>query len=79
MLLPLIFSSLALLTPPGEWGADIVFGTTQRLGTPIVFMAVRRCFLCYQRRIQTEYAGTNYRWSKDKYGKSLLPNGFTDT
>ncbi len=27
--------ALALLTPPGEWGADIVVGTTQRLGVPM--------------------------------------------
>ena len=27
--------SLSMLTPPGEWGADVVVGTTQRFGIPM--------------------------------------------
>jgi len=29
--------SLALLTPPGEWDADVVVGTTQRFGIPMSY------------------------------------------
>ena len=60
--------SLTLLTPPGEWGADIVFGTTQRLGTPMFYGAVGS-LLCTRDEYKRNMPGRIIGWSKDKYGK----------
>lgn len=61
--------SLALLTPPGEWGADIVFGTTQRLGTPMFYGGPSAAFFATRDEYKRNMPGRIIGWSKDKYGK----------
>ena len=61
--------SLALLTPPGEWGADIVFGTTQRLGTPMFYGGPSAGYFATRDEYKRNIPGRIIGWSKDKYGK----------
>ena len=61
--------SLALLTPPGEWGADIVFGTTQRLGTPMFNGGPSAAYFATRDEYKRNMPGRIIGWSKDKYGK----------
>ena len=61
--------SLALLTPPGEWGADIVFGTTQRLGIPMFYGGPSAAYFATRDEYKRNMPGRIIGWSKDKYGK----------
>ena len=61
--------SLVLLTPPGEWGADIVFGTTQRLGTPMFYGGPSAGYFATRDEYKRNMPGRIIGWSKDKYGK----------
>jgi glycine dehydrogenase (decarboxylating) len=61
--------SLCILTPPGEWGADVVFGTSQRLGTPMFYGGPSAAFLATKDEYKRIMPGRIIGISKDAYGK----------
>ena len=61
--------SLVLLTPPGEWGADIVFGSTQRMGIPMFYGGPSAAYFATRDEYKRNMPGRIIGLSKDKYGK----------
>ncbi len=64
--------SLAILTPPAEWGADIVFGSTQRLGIPMFYGGPSAGYFATKDEYKRHIPGRIIGISKDAYGKSML-------
>ncbi|MEI7677274.1 MAG: aminomethyl-transferring glycine dehydrogenase [Bacteroidales bacterium] len=64
--------SLALLTPPGEWGADIVFGSTQRMGIPMYFGGPSAAYFATKEEYKRSVPGRIIGVSKDVNGKTAL-------
>lgn len=60
--------SLVLLTPPGEWGADAVFGSSQRFGIPMFYGGPSAAYFATKEEYKRVIPGRIIGVSKDAYG-----------
>jgi len=64
--------SLALLTPPGEWGADAVVGNTQRFGIPMGYGGPHAAYFATKEDHKRQIPGRIIGVSVDSQGKAAF-------
>lgn len=64
--------SLVLLTPPGEWGADIVVGTNQRFGLPMAYGGPHAGYFATRDELKRAMPGRIIGVSIDIHGNHAL-------
>lgn len=64
--------SLSVLTPPGEWGADVVVGTTQRFGIPMGYGGPHAAYYATKESYKRNIPGRIIGVTQDKDGNRAL-------
>ena len=64
--------ALTLITPPGEWGADVAVGSTQRFGVPLFFGGPHAGYIAVREGLERQLPGRVVGVSKDAAGTPAL-------